>query len=71
MSFSSDARNAFAQLRVPAPDLLPVPRYGNLWQVAMPCGHIMFSGAGYGLWLACSACGVTDMPMISVRVSRG
>jgi hypothetical protein len=71
MSFSSDVRNAFARLRRPAPDLLPVPKYGDLWLVAMACGHVMFSGAGYSNWLTCSACGAMDAPMISQKVTRG
>lgn len=72
MSFSSAARNAFVQQRVPVPDLIPVPRYGDLWLVAMDCGHVIFSnGACRGCWLECSACGAMDMPVVSVRVSRG
>ena len=70
MSFSSGARNDFAQRKRAAPDLIPVPRYGDLYQVGLFCGHAVFA-AGYTDWMICPLCGVGDVVMVSVKVIRG
>jgi hypothetical protein len=71
MSFSSDARNAFAQRKRLAPDLIPVPRYGDLYLLGLWCGHVIFSTCE-NVWVACPFCGEAgDMAMASVKVTRG
>jgi len=58
MSFSSGARNDFAQRKVPAPDLIPVPRYGWLYRLTFECGHTYLSGQVVSA-AACAACGMS------------
>lgn len=70
MSFSSDVRNAFEQLRKPAGELIPCPLYGTVWLIGMPCGHVTFSTHNHD-WAECSVCRISDLPMVSMRVRRG